>query len=203
MEQKIQELTDKIYREGVEKGETEARKIIAEATEKAATITAEAKKSAEKSIADAKQLASELKRTTEAEIKFAGNQALSTIKQQVIDLITAKLVDGNISSSLNDPATIKEMLSIIVTAWKSDEGSVKLEALLPLRKQDELCKALEQDSSDLMKQGLTLSFSKIIKSGFRIGPVDGAFKISLTDEDFSEFFKEYLRPRTRAYLFGN
>ena len=31
MENKIQELTDKIYREGVEKGNTEAQKLIANA----------------------------------------------------------------------------------------------------------------------------------------------------------------------------
>ena len=44
MENKIQELTDKIYREGVEKGNEEARKIIAEAQEKANKIIEDAHK---------------------------------------------------------------------------------------------------------------------------------------------------------------
>lgn len=35
MENKIQELTDKIYREGVEKGNEEARRLIANAQEEA------------------------------------------------------------------------------------------------------------------------------------------------------------------------
>lgn len=35
MENKIQELTDKIYREGVEKGNEEARKLVAQAQEEA------------------------------------------------------------------------------------------------------------------------------------------------------------------------
>ena len=35
MENKIQELTDKIYREGVEKGNEEAQKLIAKAQEEA------------------------------------------------------------------------------------------------------------------------------------------------------------------------
>ena len=38
MENKIQELTDKIYREGVEKGNTEAQKLIANAQDEAKKI---------------------------------------------------------------------------------------------------------------------------------------------------------------------
>ena len=39
MDTKIQELTDKIYKEGVEKGNEEASRIIAEAVEKQNSIT--------------------------------------------------------------------------------------------------------------------------------------------------------------------
>lgn len=38
MENKIQELTDKIYREGVEKGNEEAQRLIANAQEEAKKI---------------------------------------------------------------------------------------------------------------------------------------------------------------------
>jgi V/A-type H+-transporting ATPase subunit E len=202
MEQKIQELTEKIYREGVEKGEAQAKKIIDDAKEKAAGIIAEAKDQAEKSIADAKRQALEMKRNAEAEIKLAGTQALSAIKQQILDLITAKMIDDNLNTALINPATIKDFVSVIVHNWKAVSDAPRLEVLLPIQKQDELRKAFEKGASDLMKKGLTLSFSKSIKAGFRIGPKDGAFKISLTDEDFAEFIKEYLRPKTRAYLFG-
>lgn len=203
MEQKIQELTAKIYQEGVEKGEAQAKKIIIDAQEKAAAIIAEAKAKAEKSVTEAKQQSVELKRNTEAEIKLAGAQAISSIKQQILDLITAKVIDSNVSLSLNDPATIKNFISIFISNWKSGADASKLEVLLPASKQEELCKAFELGGSDVLKKGLTLTFSKTIKAGFRIGPQGGSFKISCTDEDFSEFFKEYLRPRTRAFLFGD
>ena len=42
MENKIQELTDKIYREGVEKGNEEAQKLIAKAQEEAKRIIEDA-----------------------------------------------------------------------------------------------------------------------------------------------------------------
>jgi V/A-type H+-transporting ATPase subunit E len=202
MEQKIQEITEKIYREGVEKGEAQAKKIIAEAQEKAAAIVAEAKARAEKSIADAARQALEMKRNAEAEIRLAGGQAISAIKQRILDLICTKLIDANMTAVLSDPGTVKDLVCLIVKNWRTDAEAPRLDVLLPAQKQEELCKAFEHGASDLMKKGLTLAFSKSLKAGFQIGPKDGAFKVSLSDEDFAEFFKEYLRPKTHAYLFG-
>ncbi len=202
MEQKIQELTAKIYQEGVEKGESQAKKIIADAQEKSGGILADAKVQAEKIIAEARQQAAELKRNTEAEIRLSGTQALSAIKQQLLDLVTAGVVDESMTRTLSDPATIKEFVALVVQNWKMGNETPRLEVLLPVQKQDELKKAFEKGGSDLLKKGLSLSFSKSLKAGFRIGPQDGTFKISLSDEDFAEFFKEYLRPKTRTWLFG-
>ena len=47
MENKIQELTDKIYREGVEKGNEEAQKLIVKAQEEAQKIVENAQKEAD------------------------------------------------------------------------------------------------------------------------------------------------------------
>lgn len=202
MEQKIQELTAKIYQEGVEKGESQAKNIIAAAQEKANGIVADAKVQADKIVADAQKQSAELKRNTEAEIRLSGTQALSAIKQQILDLVTAKAVDEGMSATLSDPATVKEFVALVVQNWKMGNDAPRLEVLLPAQKQGELKKAFEKGGSDLLKKGLSLTFTKSIKAGFRIGPQDGSFRISLTDEDFSEFFKEYLRPRTRTWLFG-
>ena len=46
MENKIQELTDKIYREGVEKGNEESKRLIGKAQEEAREIVENAKKEA-------------------------------------------------------------------------------------------------------------------------------------------------------------
>ena len=50
MDTKIQELTDKIYREGVEKGNEEAGKILAVAKEKEESIIREAENRDRKSV---------------------------------------------------------------------------------------------------------------------------------------------------------
>ncbi|MCL2220386.1 MAG: hypothetical protein FWC23_09665 [Chitinispirillia bacterium] len=198
MEAKIQELTDKIYREGVEKGEAEAKKLLSDAEAKAAAIVKEATAQAEKITADAKKQAAELKTKTESEIKLSGAQAVAAIKNQIVSLVTAKVINESATKTLSDAGTLKEFVSTVVSNWKAGGEAPKLEVLLPAAKQDELGKAFEAGASAALKVG----FSKDIKGGFKIGPADGSFKISLTDADFQEFFKEYLRPRTRAYLFG-
>ncbi|MDG5814628.1 hypothetical protein QA601_06045 [Chitinispirillales bacterium ANBcel5] len=203
MEQKIQELTEKIYQEGVEKGEEKAQQVVKEAEEKASGIVTEAKREAEKIIADAKKKAEELKRNTESELKLSGSQAIASIKNQIATLINAKVLDEATTKTLSDPAVLKEYIATVISNWKTSTGEAPdLEVLLPEQNKEELEKNLKKSASDLLSKGLEISFSKAIKSGFRIGPADGAFKISLTDEDFKEFFKEYLRPRTRAFLFG-
>jgi V/A-type H+-transporting ATPase subunit E len=38
--------------------------------------------------------------------------------------------------------------------------------------------------------------------GFKIGPKDGGYFISLTEESFRELVGEYMRPATKKILFG-
>ena len=76
MENKIQELTDKIYREGVEKGNEEARKLVAQAQEEAKKIVEDARKEAEQIVADARKSADELSENTKSELKLPGCECL-------------------------------------------------------------------------------------------------------------------------------
>ncbi len=72
----LSELTDKIYAEGVEKGNAEAQQIIDNANAKAAEIVAQAEKEAAAKIAAAEQKAQELDKNTRAELKLFGEQSV-------------------------------------------------------------------------------------------------------------------------------
>ena len=65
MDTKIQELTDKIYKEGVEKGNEEAGRIIADANAQKQAIVSEAEAEAKRIVAAAQKQAAELKKNTE------------------------------------------------------------------------------------------------------------------------------------------
>ena len=54
----------------------------------------------------------------------------------------------------------------------------------------------------VLKGGVEASFSKKIAGGFTIGPKDGGYFISFTEETFNALISEYLRPATKKILFG-
>ena len=76
MDTKIQELTDKIYKEGVEKGNEEAGRIIADANAQKQAILTEAEAEAKRIVAQAEKQAAELKKNTEAELKLFATQSV-------------------------------------------------------------------------------------------------------------------------------
>ena len=53
-----------------------------------------------------------------------------------------------------------------------------------------------------LKGNVEASFSKKVAGGFTIGPKDGGYFISFTDETFNALISEYLRPATKKLLFG-
>jgi V/A-type H+-transporting ATPase subunit E len=200
MEPKIAQLTEALYREGVERGEAEAAKIIAEAQGRAQKLMADAQQRAESIIAAAQTRAQEIKKNTAAELKLAGQQALSAIKGLIVDAVTTRLIDTPTAAALNEPAVIRECILQMVSNWT--DTSAPAEVILPQNRRAELEQALQGGLQELLRNGLSLNFSRNIKSGFQIRPQGSAFKISLSDEDFSAFFKDFLRPKTRATLFG-
>ena len=66
MENKIQELTDKIYREGVEKGNAEAQRLVSEAQKEAQQMIEAARKEAEAILAEARKSADEMKKNKQS-----------------------------------------------------------------------------------------------------------------------------------------
>ena len=92
MENKIQELTDKIYREGVEKGNEEARRLVSEAQKESQKLIEDARKEAEAIIAKAQKSAKELEENTKSELKLFAGQAVNALKTEVVNLLTNQTV---------------------------------------------------------------------------------------------------------------
>jgi V/A-type H+-transporting ATPase subunit E len=203
MEKKIQELTDKIYQEGVRKGEEKAKEILAGAHEQARKTVASAQAEAEKIMEEARQKAQEFRQKIESEVRLCSTQAIGAVKERIMDVLTTKALDEPVTEAMKHPDTIKSMVAVIAQKWKEAEGDdAEIEVLLPEDKRAELEKAFKGRLLDNMSKGLRLQFSKSLKGGFQIGPKGSSFKVSLTDEDFMEFFRQYLRPQTKAFLFG-
>ena len=202
MENKLQKLTEQLYEEGLAKGRTDAEKLVAEAGAKAKTIVAEANAEAEAIIAAAKKQAEDLSKNTMTEISLAGRQAVAKLKSEINGMIVAETASKAVAEATLDAAFVKEILLTVAKNWNgASTDKVSLSALLPADKQAALDKAFAASTKELLAAGVEVSFSKSVKSGFKIGAKDGGFYISFADEDFDALLGEYLRDKVSTLLY--
>lgn len=200
MQGKLQELTDKIYQEGIGKARDDSERIIAEAKEKAESILRDARKEADEIKTKAEKDAAEMKENVASEIRLAGEQAVSALKQRIREMISDALVDAQVSDAFKDTGFMKKMIEAAVSAWDPSSGSLVLE--LPESARSELDGYVRGGALEKLKSGIEISYGSGTAGGFRVGPSEGGFLVSFTDEGFVNFFKEYLRPRAAQFLFG-
>ncbi len=202
MTNKILELTEKIYNEGVEKAKKEAELIIAKAKKEADKIINAAKNKEKDSIEQAEKQAVEIKKNADSEIRLAARQFISNLKQQITGLITTAQVEFPVKDAFKDEKFVKNIILTVIKNWnpqKPEELNISL--LLPQKEEKELTDFFNNKAKELLDSGLEINFEPNIKSGFKIGPKDGSYYISFTDKDFENYFKNYLKERTRKMIF--
>jgi len=199
MDHKLQEITEKLYQEGVIKGNEEANKIIGEANETATSIIENAKKEAQSIIADAEKKVAELNKNTRSELQMASKQLVSSLEQEIITLITGKITVEAVKLATDDKQFMQQLIVTAVEKWVSEQSPKVFVA--PAEK-----KAVEDffaaKAKQLLDKGFTIESANNIKAGFQIGPSDGSYKVSFTHEDFVNFFQEFIRPKVVDLLFG-
>jgi len=200
MDSKIQQLTETIYNEGVEKAREEADAILKQANEEAEQIKKDAQKEADRIVEEANEKSEELKKQVDSEIKMTTNQAVSAMKQEITTLVTMKVIQPSVKELFSDTEYLKTLISEVVKGWIEKEN-FDLTVIMPESNRKQLEKYFQNNLADELNKGLKVTFTKNMKSGFKIGPSDGSYIISFTDDDFTNFLKSYLRPKTSQLLF--
>lgn len=124
MENKIQELTDKIYREGVEKGNEEAQRLIANAQEEAKKIIEDARKEAESIVNSSRKSADELAENTKSELKLFAGQAVNALKSEIATMVTDKLITASVKDFAQDKDYLNAFIVALASKWSIDEPIV-------------------------------------------------------------------------------
>jgi len=202
MENKLEQLTRKLYDEGLEKGRAEADKLVADARSEAAKIVADARAEAEEILRRAQTKAEDVEKNTMTEIALAGKQAVAKIKTEIASLIVAEATSEGVKRAVVDPAFIQEMLLAAARNWNgADAGKVELQALLPEADRARLDAAFGESARALLAAGIEVGYSKDVKTGFRVGAKQGGYYISFADADIEALLGEYLREKVSAMLF--
>lgn len=203
MQNKLQELTEKIYKEGLNKGTEEANQLVSKAKEDAAKIVADAKKQAEQIMAQAKKEAEDLKKNVETEAGISARQVVSGLKQELSNLLEAKVIQTPLIDTLKDVNFIKMVIESALKSWSpTSTEKISLKVLLPESTEKELKDHITSKVMATLNQEVEVVADRNLKYGFKIGPKDGSYLISFSDKDFENLFREYMRPRILELLFG-
>lgn len=203
MQNKLQELTEKIYNEGLTKGTEEANQLVNKAKEEASKILTDAKKNAEQIVAQAKKEAEDLKKNVETEVGISSKQVVSALKVDISKLIEAKVIQAPLIDALKDTDFIKMIIETAIKNWDPNStDQIALNVLIPAAKEKELKEYLSTKVMATLNQKFEVVPDKNLKYGFKIGPKDGSYFISFSDKDFENLFREYMRPRIIEMLFG-
>ena len=197
---KLKELTDKLYQEGLSKGRQEGEAILADAKKEAAGILDTARKQAEAIKEQAEKEAADYRAKVESDLKMAARQSLQATRKDIETMIGTRIADEGTKAALSNEAFAKEVITAIAKAFSTQE-SKDLTLILPESLQASLEPFVNGELARILGSRPTVEFSKKIAGGLSIGPGDGSWLISLTDETFRSLMAEYLRPTARKLLF--
>lgn len=201
MQNKLQELTDKLYNEGLSKGKQEGEELLAKAKMQAEEMVSKAQAEAAQIVAAAQKQADEIKSKVASDIRMASSQSLAATKKDIENLVVGKMTDEPIRKALASADFVKELIKAVAGKFTTD-GPMDLALILPESLQKDLEPFVNGELAKTLDAGIEASFSKKISGGFKIGPKDGGYFVSFTDETFNELISEYLRPATKKILFG-
>lgn len=202
MENKLQELTDRLFNEGLSKGKEEGEAILAKAKKDAEDIVAEARKQAADITAQAEKDAEAYRIKVSGDVKMAASQSLQATRQAIGELIVYKMSAPATAAVMSDKDFVREIIKAVAAKFSAEEAA-DLSLVLPESFKSELEPFVKNELPAIIGKGISASFSKKITGGFTIGPKDGGYFISFTEDTFKELISSYLRPAVKSILFGD
>lgn len=192
----LEELTNKLYTEGVEKGKAEAKQLIADAEKKAAEIVANAERKAADIEAKAAAKAAELDKNTRSELKLYAEQSVNALRTEVTNLICGQVVSDSVKAATADKAFMQSIIVKMAESMAKD-GNVTIDA----KDAEALKKYFAANAKEALNKGVKINEVKGLKTDFAIAPANGGYKLTFGDKEFEAYFKNFLRDQLIELLF--
>ena len=203
MQDKLQELTDRLYNEGLSKGKQEGEELLRKAHEEADAIVAEAKAEAERIIAQANKEAEELKTKVTADVKMAATQSIAVTKQEIEQMVVTQTAQQGVKANMGNTEFVKDLIMNVIRAFNPQNASpVGLDLILPEAMKAQVEPFVQNEIAQQFKGEVKVDYSKKMNGGFKVAPREGGYMLQFTDEEFTQLIANYLRPATKKILFG-
>jgi V/A-type H+-transporting ATPase subunit E len=198
MDVQLQELIDKIKKDGVATAEAEAAKVIEAAEKKAEGIVADAQEKAAEIIKNAKAETERMEKASEEAIVQAGRNMLLSFKDSLIAELDGLIQAETAKAESKD--ILAKLVPETVKAWAKNSDASELSVLLSEKDLKDLEKSLTAELKAEIAKGLEIKPDKTLAAGFRIGVNNGAAYYDYSAESLAEMFAAYLNPKVAALL---
>ncbi|MCL2179879.1 MAG: V-type ATP synthase subunit E [Treponema sp.] len=197
MEIQIQELIDKIKKDGITAATSDANRIKAEAESEARRIIDTAKKEADGIVSRGKQDAERSEKAGIAALEQASRNLLLVFKDEVQGLLK-KIVSDSVNSSYGDDV-LKSTLPELLKSWAA-KGGDNISVILPENELNKLQGFFKEKLSNELSKGIELKSSRKMTSGFRISNKEGSVYYDFTAEAVADLLSAYLNPKLAGLL---
>ena len=193
MEIQLQELIDKIKKDGIESASGEAARIKSEAEAEAARIISAAQKEAADIVSRGKADVERSEKAGVAALGQASRNLVLAFKGEIQSLLD-KIVVKETATAFNEN-TFKIALPEILKAWASKSGSDALDVLVPEKELKQLQSWFSEKLVGEIKKGVDLKSDRNLGAGFHIANRDGSAYYDFSAESVAQMLSAYLNPR--------
>jgi len=201
MDIQVQELINKIKKDGIESASEEAARIKREAEAEATQIVETAKKEAAEIVNKGKQDAERSEKAGVAALEQASRNLILAFKGEIQTLLD-NIVAEQVGKSYNDDV-LKTIIPELIKSWsvkRSSGGADSLAVLLSSASLSKLQASFKTKLAMELKKGLELRSDRNLAAGFRIANKDGSAYYDFSAESVAEMLCAYLNPKLSEIL---
>ena len=209
----VQDLIERLSKEGVAEGQRQGENIVGDAQKKADAIIEQAKRQADEIRQQARQDAQQFQAAGEDALKVACRDAVRDLGSRIHEGFRNRLQEL-VQQQLAEPKLVKRMiLEVTRDATKSlDDSNVELLLSRDIIKEDEVRQRIDAGNTDVLtdfvkqligedlREGFTVELGAHTSGGMTVRVVNQNVEIDLTQSAITEVIAAHLLPRFRAIM---
>ena len=197
MDIQVQELIDKIKKDGIESASGEAARIKQEAEAEAKRIVVAAKREAREIVDRGRADAERFEKAGIAALEQASRNLTLAFKGEIQSLLD-RIIAREVSVSYNGDV-LNAVLPDIIKSWAGKEGH-SLALILPEAELGKIQDYFTEKLTAELNNGLELKSDRNLGAGFRIANKDGSAYFDFSADSVAELLSAYLNPRLGEIL---
>ncbi len=193
---KVKKLCEVLKSDTLEPAKQEAAQIIEHAHAEAKRIIEEGKQNAQLQFEEAKKRIDQEKKVFETSVGLAAKQAISSLKQEVENLILNRGIEEIVKKTTTDEQTAGKLVEALIASIQDAGIDGKVVAYLPKHI------SKEHVLSVVGKEALELINDEHLSGGVRVKIVDQNLVLDCSDQVLKELIAQYIREELRERIFN-